>query len=103
MVLIAREKKKPSFRLRLIPRVLRDVEGVSVGGLSILGEEVSSPVCVAPTAMQKMAHSDGELATARACAKHGKWRRIWNHKVDCRHTAYVITQLLVFTRALVQG
>ncbi|XP_075240890.1 2-Hydroxyacid oxidase 1-like isoform X2 [Convolutriloba macropyga] len=58
-------------RLRLIPRVLRDVEGVSVGGLSILGEEVSSPVCVAPTAMQKMAHSDGELATARACAKHG--------------------------------
>lgn len=31
--------------------------------------EIDSPICVAPTAMQRMAHPDGELATARACAK----------------------------------
>merc|ERR1712150_49390 len=35
------------------------------------GQKVSSPICVAPPAMQAMAHSHGELATARACAKHG--------------------------------
>ncbi|XP_063715118.1 2-Hydroxyacid oxidase 1-like [Symsagittifera roscoffensis] len=58
-------------RLRLIPRVLRDVEGVSLQGHAILGQIVSSPICVAPTAMQKMAHGQGELATARACAKKG--------------------------------
>ena len=31
----------------------------------LLGEEVAFPICVAPTAMQGMAHPDGELATAR--------------------------------------
>lgn len=31
--------------------------------------QLSSPICVAPTAMQKMAHPDGEIGTARACAK----------------------------------
>jgi 4-hydroxymandelate oxidase len=34
---------------------------------SMLGTQFPSPIIVAPTAMQRMAHPDGELATARAC------------------------------------
>ena len=38
---------------------------------SILGVPVSMPVLVAPTAMQKLAHVDGECATARAARESG--------------------------------
>lgn len=44
--------------------MLRDVSSVDTS-TRILGQEVSFPVCVGATAMQKMAHSDGELATVR--------------------------------------
>ena len=33
---------------------------------TILGNEVSMPIGIAPTAMQRMAHPDGECATAIA-------------------------------------
>mmetsp|Transcript_27424 Transcript_27424/g.56234 ORF Transcript_27424/g.56234 Transcript_27424/m.56234 type:complete len:308 (+) Transcript_27424:1-924(+) len=36
---------------------------------SILGDKVKCPIVLAPTAMQQMAHPEGEKATARACAK----------------------------------
>lgn len=54
-------------RWRFRPRFLRDV---SVRDLSttVLGHRISFPVAVAPTAMQKLAHPDGELATAKACS-----------------------------------
>jgi len=32
---------------------------------TLLGHEVSFPICVAPTGMHKLAHPDGELATAK--------------------------------------
>jgi len=35
----------------------------------ILGYEISSPICIASTAMQKMAHPGGEVAMAKAAAK----------------------------------
>lgn len=38
---------------------------------SVLGQRVSLPVLVAPTAFQRMAHPDGEVATARASAAAG--------------------------------
>jgi (S)-2-hydroxy-acid oxidase len=38
---------------------------------SVLGNEIASPVLVAPWAYQKRAHPDGELATARAAARAG--------------------------------
>ena len=44
--------------------MLRDVSNVDMR-TRILGEEVAFPVCVAATGMQRMAHEDGELATAR--------------------------------------
>lgn len=32
---------------------------------TVLGIDLSMPIAIAPTAMQRMAHPDGELATAR--------------------------------------
>lgn len=31
----------------------------------VLGEKISMPICIAATAMQCMAHADGEIASAR--------------------------------------
>ena len=40
-------------------------------GTTVLGAPVSMPVLVAPTAMQKLAHNEGECATARAARAAG--------------------------------
>ncbi|XP_034966009.1 2-Hydroxyacid oxidase 1 [Zootoca vivipara] len=53
-------------RLRLYPRMLKNVSALDLS-TSILGQKLSMPICVAATAMQCMAHADGEIATARAC------------------------------------
>ncbi len=37
----------------------------------ILGQKISMPILIAPTAFHKLAHSDGELATVRAAGKAG--------------------------------
>ena len=52
------------FRYRFRPRVLRDVSKVNLS-MQLLGEWVESPVGVAPTGLQKMAHEEGEMATAQ--------------------------------------
>jgi len=57
-------------RLRMRPRILRDVSKTDMS-TTVLGQKIEFPICLAPTAMQQMAHPDGELATARATAKHG--------------------------------
>jgi 4-hydroxymandelate oxidase len=57
-----------SWRLR--PRVLRGVSAVRLA-TSLLGTDVATPVGVAPWAYQRMAHADGEVATARAAAEVG--------------------------------
>jgi isopentenyl diphosphate isomerase/L-lactate dehydrogenase-like FMN-dependent dehydrogenase len=57
-------------RRKLRPRVLVDVGRVSTA-TTVLGTEVSLPVLIAPLAMQRMAHPDGEEATARAAAAAG--------------------------------
>jgi isopentenyl diphosphate isomerase/L-lactate dehydrogenase-like FMN-dependent dehydrogenase len=57
-------------RLRLRPRVLVDVSAVSTA-TTVLGTEVSMPILVAPTAIQKLAHPDGEPGMARAAAAAG--------------------------------
>ncbi len=54
-------------RWMLHPHVLRDVSHVSTA-TTVLGAPVDLPVLVAPTAMQRMAWIDGELAMARAGA-----------------------------------
>jgi isopentenyl diphosphate isomerase/L-lactate dehydrogenase-like FMN-dependent dehydrogenase len=57
-------------RWRLRPRVLVDVTAVDTG-TTVLGTPVAAPILVAPVALQKLAHRDGEAATARAAAAAG--------------------------------
>src|SRR4051794_40073935 len=57
-------------RHKLRPRMLVDVATVSTA-TTVLGAEVALPVLLAPLAMQRMAHPDGEEATARAAAAAG--------------------------------
>ncbi|KAG9591374.1 S-2-hydroxy-acid oxidase-like protein, partial [Aureobasidium melanogenum] len=57
-------------KYRIRPRVLRDVSKIDTS-VNIFGHKNSIPLGVAPTAMQRLAHTDGELATARACKKMG--------------------------------
>lgn len=54
-------------RRRIIPRVLREVSHVDPS-VEILGRRWPWPIWIAPTAFQRLAHPDGELATARAAA-----------------------------------
>ena len=65
-----RENRLAFERLSLRPRVLRDVAERSLA-TTVLGGEVSSPILIAPTALQRMAHPDGELATSRAAERAG--------------------------------
>ncbi len=57
-------------RRKLRPRVLVDVSSVTTA-TTVLGTEVSMPVLIAPLAFQRLAHAEGELATARAAAAAG--------------------------------
>src|SRR5438552_6671872 len=57
-------------RRKLRPRVLVDVSSVTTA-TTVLGTDVSLPVLIAPLAFQRMAHPDGEAATARAAAAAG--------------------------------
>ena len=65
-----RENVESFARWKLRPRVLVDVTAVDTG-TTVLGTPVSMPILVAPTALQKFAHPDGEAATARAAARAG--------------------------------
>ena len=55
---------------QLHPRVLAGIDGVDTS-TTVLGTPVSSPVVIAPTAIQSLAHPDGEAATAQGAAKAG--------------------------------
>jgi isopentenyl diphosphate isomerase/L-lactate dehydrogenase-like FMN-dependent dehydrogenase len=57
-------------RWQLRPRVLVDVSAVGAA-TTVLGTEISMPVIVAPVALQRMAHPDGEPGMARAAAYAG--------------------------------
>ena len=52
------------FRIRILPRMLKDVTKVDLS-TTVLGEKISMPLGIAPTALQRMAHPDGECANAR--------------------------------------
>ncbi|XP_058079580.1 peroxisomal (S)-2-hydroxyacid oxidase GLO4-like isoform X4 [Magnolia sinica] len=62
-----RENVEAFRRITFQPRILIDVSNVDVSS-SILGYNVSAPIMVAPTGMHKLAHPEGEVATARAAA-----------------------------------
>ena len=57
-------------KYRIRPRVLRDISQIDTS-IDLFGKRQSIPLGVAPTAMQCLAHPDGEIATARACKNAG--------------------------------
>jgi isopentenyl diphosphate isomerase/L-lactate dehydrogenase-like FMN-dependent dehydrogenase len=58
-------------RHRLVPRVLAGVGATPPTATTLMGGEIALPVLAAPTALQRLAHPDGEAATARACRDAG--------------------------------
>ncbi|HVM14547.1 MAG TPA: alpha-hydroxy acid oxidase [Egibacteraceae bacterium] len=57
-------------RLRLRPHVLNDVGEVDPRA-TVLGQSLTAPIIVAPAAYQRLAHPDGEMATARGAGAVG--------------------------------
>ena len=57
-------------RIRLRPRVLRDVAAIDTR-VSLLGRELAFPILLAPTAYHRVLHPEGEIATARGAAAAG--------------------------------
>ena len=65
-----RDNRAAFARQAIVPRVMRDVSTLDPS-MELLGRRWPSPIFIAPTALQRMAHPDGELATARAAAARG--------------------------------
>jgi L-lactate dehydrogenase (cytochrome) len=57
-------------RIELRPRVLRDVSDVDTS-CTLLGRQRPLPLVLSPTGFTRIAHSQGELAVARAAARVG--------------------------------
>jgi 4-hydroxymandelate oxidase len=57
-------------RLQLTPRILRPLAGGHTR-IELLGRTLAHPILLAPVALQRMAHADGELASAYAAALQG--------------------------------
>ncbi len=68
LTLDANRKAFDAARLR--PRMLVDVSACSPA-VELFGAELASPIAVAPTAYHRMAHPDGERATARGADAAG--------------------------------
>ncbi|KAK4858731.1 hypothetical protein QYF36_021153 [Acer negundo] len=64
------ENRNAFSRILFRPRILIDVSKIDMA-TTVLGFKISMPIMIAPTAMQKMAHPDGEYATARAASAAG--------------------------------
>jgi len=65
-----RENREAWERIVFRPRVLVDVSKVDMR-TTLFGTEISMPVILAPTAMQKLVHDEGECATAKAAQAAG--------------------------------
>ncbi len=57
-------------KVRFLPHVLRDVAKVSTK-TELLGTALDTPILIAPMAAQKLAHTAGETAMARAASEAG--------------------------------
>ncbi|XP_028122895.1 peroxisomal (S)-2-hydroxy-acid oxidase GLO4-like isoform X3 [Camellia sinensis] len=62
-----RENMEAFRRITFRPRVLIDVRRIDMS-TTILGYPTSAPIMSAPTGMHRLAHPEGEVATARAAA-----------------------------------
>ncbi|MDW8107513.1 MAG: lactate 2-monooxygenase [Armatimonadota bacterium] len=66
----AHENRREFDRWRIVPRFLRNVSQRD-WSVELFGHRYPAPVYVAPVGVQGIIHPEGELATARACAKLG--------------------------------
>jgi lactate 2-monooxygenase len=57
-------------RQRIVPRMLRDVSARDLS-VELLGTAMPAPLMLAPIGVQRVLHTDGELASARAAAAVG--------------------------------
>lgn len=64
------ENRRAFDRWLIRPRVLVDVSQVDTT-VAALGSRLASPIGLAPAAFQRLAHPEGELATARAASSVG--------------------------------
>uniref|UniRef100_A0A090XDH0 Putative glycolate oxidase n=1 Tax=Ixodes ricinus TaxID=34613 RepID=A0A090XDH0_IXORI len=64
-----RENRLAYLRLRLRPKQLNNVATRDKAATLLKDQKLSMPIGIAPTAFQKMAHPEGEMATARAAQK----------------------------------
>ncbi|WP_158845568.1 alpha-hydroxy acid oxidase [Saccharothrix deserti] len=67
---VVAENERAFDRLALLPRVLRG-SSVRDTAVDLPGARATAPVVVAPTAFHRLAHPEGETATARAAAAAG--------------------------------
>jgi len=65
-----RDNVEAYTRWQLRPRVLVDVAGCTTA-TTVLGQELSMPLAIAPVAFQRVAHPDGEVGMARAAKAAG--------------------------------
>ena len=65
-----RENRSAWDGLRLLPRVMRPLGGGDTA-ITLLGRVWPTPLLLAPVALQKLAHAQGEQATAMAAAAQG--------------------------------
>jgi 4-hydroxymandelate oxidase len=65
-----RANRESFARWRLLPRVLRGLSQLSTA-TTVLGQTVSLPVLIGPSGFHRLAHDEGELATARAAREAG--------------------------------
>ena len=65
-----RDNVEAYTRWQLRPRVLVDVAGCTTA-TTVLGQELSMPLAIAPVAFQRVAHPDGEVGMAKAAKDAG--------------------------------
>ncbi len=65
-----RANREAFSRYALLPRTLVNVRDID-SQLELFGTRLTSPLLIAPTAFQKLAHPEGESAAARAAADFG--------------------------------
>src|SRR5262249_1672816 len=59
-----RENRAAFERIALRPRMLVDVSAIDTS-TTVLGQSVAAPILVAPTALHRLGHPEGERATVR--------------------------------------
>lgn len=65
-----RANREAFDRWVLRPRILRDISTIDLG-VTVLGRRLRTPVLLGASALHRLSHPDGELATARAAAAAG--------------------------------